>query len=482
MGLNLDLLPELNLDYDFDDETYLDDWWKQVEGNFRDIQNEYNSHTEEAGDEDSYGHLRLSSSVESWSDVSDGTAATPYAVKLAYDRAAEAEENACGEVDKLRTDVENKCLSVSRIKVSELYTESSSLMTIPDDSLASDFVLIHNDTAEAVTELRRHDDYAGIMSEPIPAGGKRLCKIYSLGKGGADPENGFVWVMPSSDISAGLRSLISAETAAREAADRVIETRIVNLENDPFKTVYDVTYLWSNLMPEPTIVSKGSDLAQVTIHLADRFIVNGVRCGTEKNTSAVLGAGGKVYVNVSFNIKTHEASLSVSDTELAGTVDDNFIWSFTIGYYDFGVYTDDDPDSPTLGQYIINITNSASNGERFTTSATENRLDGMFTEVTDEYIDRLLNPVDTPDNPVQEGNVTLSELSAGVYSINGNYRVTANDSFRPATTDMEFHVSSDGITCVSSGGVVSYKLNESGSYEEQSTTTVVSDEFIENLF
>lgn len=136
-------------------------------------------------------------------------------------KTADGELNDALEAEKERLSTEitqriKECLSVARIKVSELYTDSNILMDFSEETLQKDFVLVHNDTSYTITEFREHDDYAGILSEPILAGETRLCKIFSLGHGGAEPENGFVWVLPSKDIAAELRKQLNAETAERK--------------------------------------------------------------------------------------------------------------------------------------------------------------------------------------------------------------------------------------------------------------------------
>ena len=119
----------MKLDFNFTGKTLLKDWWKQVKTNFQTVQDDFNSHVSdfntaktalenkiiseadarnkadtalqnninkhaaEKATDSKYSHVKLSDSVTSASGISGATAATPAAVKTAYDKAVEVQNN-----------------------------------------------------------------------------------------------------------------------------------------------------------------------------------------------------------------------------------------------------------------------------------------------------------------------------------------------------------------------------------------------------
>lgn len=85
------------------------------------------SETYGVGDSDKYGHLKLSDSVSSSSDVTDGVSATPLAVKRTYDLASENSERINGKTTYIRT---QRTLGDIIVEIQRIYA------TIADNSTA----------------------------------------------------------------------------------------------------------------------------------------------------------------------------------------------------------------------------------------------------------------------------------------------------------------------------------------------------------
>lgn len=69
---------------------------------------------------------------------------------------------------------------------------------LPVDSMNPMFRLI-NDTDNEFSFFQTHDEYGTSLSEPIPVGESRLCILTKSEHGGAETEDGYVWVVPTRD-------------------------------------------------------------------------------------------------------------------------------------------------------------------------------------------------------------------------------------------------------------------------------------------
>ena len=100
-----------------------------------------------------YGHLKLSDSIDALSNINNGIAATPYAVKLTYDLAVEAKE--------LAENSSNNNLQTSIISNDIILTENNNnniilvngnyMITIPNIKINTSFIIKNISNGEVVT-------------------------------------------------------------------------------------------------------------------------------------------------------------------------------------------------------------------------------------------------------------------------------------------------------------------------------------------
>ena len=78
----------------------------------------------------------------------------------------------------------------------------------PPDAEINKFFKLENDTDSALTEFRGHDDYYTPLSCAINPGETRICVLLKKPSGGAEPQNGYMFVLDGTNVEA-LRTLIS---------------------------------------------------------------------------------------------------------------------------------------------------------------------------------------------------------------------------------------------------------------------------------
>lgn len=93
---------------------------------------------------------------------------------------------------------------------------------IPADIPINVLFKLENDTDGSLSEFRTHDDYYTPLSCKIPSGETRICILLKRASGGADPQNGYLFVLDDTDT----QKLISKETSERKNADTVLGQRI----------------------------------------------------------------------------------------------------------------------------------------------------------------------------------------------------------------------------------------------------------------
>ena len=90
------------------------------------------------------------------------------------------------------------------------------------------FFKLENDTDSALTEFRGHDDYYTPLSSKILPGETRICILLKRAVGGADPQNGYLFVLDDTDT----KSLINKEILERKNADNSLQKTITTLQNN----------------------------------------------------------------------------------------------------------------------------------------------------------------------------------------------------------------------------------------------------------
>lgn len=93
---------------------------------------------------------------------------------------------------------------------------------LPVDIPVNVLFIIENDTDSSLSEFRSHDDFYTPLSCKIPSGEKRICILLKRASGGAEPQNGYLFVLDDTDT----KSLINKETLERKNTDTTLQQNI----------------------------------------------------------------------------------------------------------------------------------------------------------------------------------------------------------------------------------------------------------------
>lgn len=93
---------------------------------------------------------------------------------------------------------------------------------LPADIPVNVLFILENDTDSSLSEFRTHDDYYTPLSCKIPSGETRICILLKRASGGADPQNGYLFVLDDTDT----KSLINKETLERKNTDTTLQQNI----------------------------------------------------------------------------------------------------------------------------------------------------------------------------------------------------------------------------------------------------------------
>ena len=88
------------------------------------------------------------------------------------------------------------------------------------------FFMLTNDTDEDFSIFQDYDDRGLVLSEPLAVGESRVCIITKLTVGGADPENGYVYVAPDEKVSSG--GSITVDSALSSTSTNPVQNKVIN--------------------------------------------------------------------------------------------------------------------------------------------------------------------------------------------------------------------------------------------------------------
>ena len=141
---------KLNLNFDlYKGTTRLKQWWKEVKAHFtqvqeahNDLQEKFDTHTASKATGTVYSHVKLSDSVTSTSSTGSSIAATPAAVKTAYDKAVLVQTNLNTEA-KARTEadtalqqkIDSNVENVEALKTAINNHKTAAVLDHPDKSV-----------------------------------------------------------------------------------------------------------------------------------------------------------------------------------------------------------------------------------------------------------------------------------------------------------------------------------------------------------
>lgn len=186
------------------------------------------------------------------------------------------------------------------------------------------------------------------FSEPIYPRETCLCVVTLTPK----PDDGEIYVIKDKELRSLVETAnanITAETAARAAADNTINQRINDIDIDKSLT------FTSRTLPAPYVVApQQSDSTAIDIDLSGLFTINGRSCGTMNTVTVDTScAPNTKHIVVAFDINTENITVTSSDSTVTANIT-NGVWKFSLANYLVPVYyNDDDPDDPDYGKYVI---------------------------------------------------------------------------------------------------------------------------------
>lgn len=180
------------------------------------------SHAAECASETKYSHVRLSDSITDTSDTGGAVAATPKAVKTAYDKAADNIAATASELREMITQVRDKPIFKT---ISDGFEYPYAWI----DKAKDNIFWVVNTGESAIEQMMVNDEVGYILSEPVYPGEKRLCVITKECVTGVDTEQGSIYVVSEkqlSRISAALNKRITDEETARQEADSALSSTV----------------------------------------------------------------------------------------------------------------------------------------------------------------------------------------------------------------------------------------------------------------
>lgn len=198
---------KLNLNFDlYKGTTRLKQWWKEVKAHFTEVQEAHNA-------------LDTTVSTHKTAAIIDHPDKSITTEKIADESIT---------LRKLSLDILKEIAKIPEF----LYYEAEPVYLsgckdllgyeLPADIPVNVLFIIENDTDSSLSEFRSHDDYYTPLSCKIPSGEKRICILLKRASGGADPQNGYLFVLDDTDT----KSLINKETLERKNTDTTLQQNI----------------------------------------------------------------------------------------------------------------------------------------------------------------------------------------------------------------------------------------------------------------
>ena len=198
---------KLNLNFDkYKGTTRLKQWWKEVKAHFTQVQEAHNA-------------LDTTVSTHKTAAIIDHPDGSVTTEKIA-DKSI--------TFRKLSLDILKEIAKIPEF----LYYEAEPVYLsgckeslgyeLPADIPVNVLFMLENDTDSSLSEFRAHDDYYTQLSCKIPSGETRICILLKRASGGAEPQNGYLFVLDDVDT----QKLISKETSERKNADTALGQRI----------------------------------------------------------------------------------------------------------------------------------------------------------------------------------------------------------------------------------------------------------------
>lgn len=206
----------MKLNFNFSGKTLLKDWWKIVRDNFTAIQTDHNELSDSVNTHKTAEVIDHPDKSVTSTKIADKAIRTAHIANYAITKDKVA--NGAVTTDKIAANsitVNELTLDIvanlgkantflysdgEPIYLSECKDTVGIGYELPDDIPVNVFFKLENDTDSALTKFQSHDDYYTTLSCDIAPGEVRICVLIQEEVGGADPQNGYLFVLDDNSI------------------------------------------------------------------------------------------------------------------------------------------------------------------------------------------------------------------------------------------------------------------------------------------
>ena len=226
----------MKLNFNFSGKTLLKDWWKIVRDNFTAIQTDHNELSDSVNTHKTAKVIDHPDKSVTSTKIADKAIHTEHIANYAITK--DKVVNGAVTTDKIT----DKSITVNKLAldiVADLgkantflysdgepiclseYKDTSGGYEVPDIPV-NVFFKLENDTDSILTKFQTADDHYTTLSCDIAPGEVRICVLIKEEVSGADPQNGYLFVLDDSDV----KKLISSEIQQRQNADNALQRSI----------------------------------------------------------------------------------------------------------------------------------------------------------------------------------------------------------------------------------------------------------------
>lgn len=167
----------------------------------------------------------------------------------------------------------------------------------PEDIPINVLFKLENDTNNSLSEFRIHDEHYTPLSCTIAPGETRICVLVREEISGADPQNGYLFVLDDSDV----KKMISSETKQRQSADNALQ-RGIDAETK------------SRQMGDSELQTK------IDTETADRKTSDGELNGKKADKTELYGTDETTKHTVTYSLTAADMAVSIDAGHSKGTV------------------------------------------------------------------------------------------------------------------------------------------------------------------
>lgn len=206
----------MKLNFNFDGKTFLSKWWKIVRDNFTAIQTDHNELSDSVNTHKTAEVIDHPDKSVTSTKIADKAIRTAHIANYAItkDKVANGAVTT-GKIAANSITVNELTLDIvanlgkantflysdgEPIYLSECKDTGGIGYELPDDIPVNVFFKLENDTDSALTKFQSHDDYYTTLSCDIAPGEVRICVLIQEEVGGADPQNGYLFVLDDNSI------------------------------------------------------------------------------------------------------------------------------------------------------------------------------------------------------------------------------------------------------------------------------------------